>query len=103
MGYSLGGTLTLNWLSKNSRARLYVGQVASLAPCFVPSLVEGVDVSNLTVGALVLYLDLLGIQSAFGPNWDDEVASACPGWYPGLCVEKRSFGGLTYWKFRAML
>ena len=79
VGHSLGGTILANGLSKSSKAKNYVAQAVSIAPCFIPTnnsyiwVGDGGEMST----ALGLFAMRFENRSFFGPDWSDIRDEVC--------------------------
>ena len=56
----------------------YFTQVVALAPCFVPNSLNYIpDFNKTTYAAIAGLLEVLDIESLFGPHWDEQVERLC--------------------------
>ncbi len=56
----------------------YFSQVVALAPCFVPNSLNYIpDFNKTTYAAIAGLLEVLDIESLFGPHWDEQVERLC--------------------------
>ena len=78
LGHSVGNMQMFYALGRNSYLQSYFGQVVALSPCFIPSSVSAVkENTNDMYAALKSVVELVGIESLFGPKWAEQLKDLC--------------------------
>ena len=81
LGHSLGTTQTFYGLGRGKYMRPYFSQVVAIAPCFIPMIDNYVSgdfkLDKETYAAITGFMEVLDLESLFGPYWGDQVDRLC--------------------------
>lgn len=80
IGHSNGAAIMLAAMSFSIKSDRYVSQMVGIEPCLIakPDAYTGpIGINDSQYTQLSFGLDMLGIESVFGANWDDQVDLIC--------------------------
>ena len=78
LGHSLGTLQLFYGMARGTYMQSYYSQMVALSPCFIPGSDGYVKNFNYDFYAYFFgILEVLDIESLFGPNWDKQVNDLC--------------------------